>query len=123
MLFHCLGVVISILLPFVLLIAWITAERRTAHTSVRLTLGIACLAVAAIGIASVRYTCDARLSEYHVCLGRAEALLQDGRSKELQNALRIYDETYSETGSYRAALYAFERALKQAREEEPIDRP
>jgi len=107
---------LNVLLPIALLVAWLVAEFRWRRW-VRVTLGIVCILVPSVWLSGVIYTSNLLTSWHRFGLGRIERLLQEQREPQVRRALRVYDETYQETGSDKAAVFRMNSVLLEQQKE------
>jgi len=102
MLFHTMGVVVYVLVPACIFVAWLVAEFRW-RRSLRIGLGIAWTLILFLWIFTVVSATDSTLLFHRTGLWRINRLLGDGRETEVRDALTVYDEAYEQTGSARQA--------------------
>jgi hypothetical protein len=101
---------INVLLPIALLIGWLIAEFHCRRW-VRVSLGLACLLFPFLWIWAVTYSTNMLLSLHKMGIHRIEILIQDGQEARVQRALKVYDETYQDTGSTKAAVFCMNSVL------------
>jgi hypothetical protein len=112
MLSEVMPVIINVVLPVVLFISWLVAEFRC-RTPVRIALGLACLLFPALWIWAAIYSSHMIGDMHHFGLHRIEKMVQEGREPQVQRALRVYDETYRETQSAKAAVFRMNSVLME----------
>lgn len=106
--------VINLLILVSLLILWLVAEFRWGRSS-RIGLGLACLVLTLFWLGIVVSSVEKHLGMQRFNLVRMAQMLDDQEEEDVRQALRLYEDTYQQTGSSRAAIHRMYSFLIEAR--------
>jgi hypothetical protein len=115
MVHNVLSFAINILVPIAIFSGWMVAEFR-GRARVRIGLGIACMAFPFLWIWSVTYSSNMLLAMHNFCLHRIELLLKDKQETQVLHAIQVYEKSYQDTQSARAAVFQMSSALSEPEE-------
>jgi hypothetical protein len=117
MLSDVMRILLNVLLPLLLLIAWIIAEFRS-RLGVRVGLGLICFIFPMLWVGAVIYTTEFLNDIHHFTFRRIERLVRDGHENKVLKSLQVYEKTFSDTGSQKAAVLRMNEVLLDNTEDE-----
>jgi ABC-type transport system involved in cytochrome bd biosynthesis fused ATPase/permease subunit len=103
---------INVIVPLAIFIAWLVAESRW-RTSIRVALGIACMLFPLLWVCATIHTSSTLSSMHATCLHQIDALLRAQQETRILQALQVYEQTYQEERSYKAAVFRLHSALAE----------